>query len=518
MTGPLQSQPQKQTQAQSQEAAPTAAAATKLSKVSATNAPVTSPGVTAAAEDLVEKAPLSRPGPLVDRAKSASQCKWEQMFERLLVFKREHGDCLVPNRYPQEPALGSWVSTQRRQYKILTSNSTESTPMTAERARKLESVGFVWQTRDPRHVPWETRYKELCEYQKKHGDCLIPIGYKDNVQLSNWVSTQRQEYKLMRDGRPSRLTDDRIRLLEKVGFVWEAQRGGPRKRKRPLSANPLQQAMNKTSSFLFPRPDMSLSLHQASGAATNGLVVNTDQDSVNASAAGPQIKSGTVARVIGEDSSHSRCFEAAGELTVPASSAGKLPWAPTPLSFSSDSVNAAARVVTDEATRPWESYGNTSENHSSQHKRIKVGSESCYDELQQSQAAKFSSGTQPKVVPFLAPPSHQSANSAQLQEQTSVAAGDDDIFADADEDDLIHPAVIDVYSGFVQANQGESTNTQQRYQQDTTTPHAAAYSSVCSSASTHCNSEAEMLCNSHVADAALALLSWGKRENNPVMN
>jgi hypothetical protein len=59
---------------------------------------------------------------------------------------------------------------------------------------------------------------------------------QENVQLSNWVSTQRQEYKLLRKGRSSRLTKDRIKLLDNIGFVWEAQRGGPRRRKSSNSA------------------------------------------------------------------------------------------------------------------------------------------------------------------------------------------------------------------------------------------------------------------------------------------
>jgi hypothetical protein len=37
-----------------------------------------------------------------------ADAKWEDMFARLVVFKQEHGDCLVPNRYPEDPQLGSW--------------------------------------------------------------------------------------------------------------------------------------------------------------------------------------------------------------------------------------------------------------------------------------------------------------------------------------------------------------------------------------------------------------------------
>ena len=33
--------------------------------------------------------------------------------------------------------------------------------MTPERASRLMSIGFEWATKDPRHVPWDTRYEEL---------------------------------------------------------------------------------------------------------------------------------------------------------------------------------------------------------------------------------------------------------------------------------------------------------------------------------------------------------------------
>ena len=63
--------------------------------------------------------------------------------------------------------------------------------------------------------------------------------------------TQRQEYKLMQKGRTTRLTQDRIDLLNKVNFVWEAQRGGPRRHRRatvsvPPKANPVQKSAKES--------------------------------------------------------------------------------------------------------------------------------------------------------------------------------------------------------------------------------------------------------------------------------
>jgi len=45
---------------------------------------------------------------------------------------------------------------------------------------------------------------------------------------------QRQDYKVFKQGRPSRLTQEKIDTLNGIQFVWEAQRGGKRRKLRPL--------------------------------------------------------------------------------------------------------------------------------------------------------------------------------------------------------------------------------------------------------------------------------------------
>jgi hypothetical protein len=39
---------------------------------------------------------------------SSVDTRWERMFTRLLAFKEKYGDCVVPNRYPDDTQLGSW--------------------------------------------------------------------------------------------------------------------------------------------------------------------------------------------------------------------------------------------------------------------------------------------------------------------------------------------------------------------------------------------------------------------------
>jgi len=207
-----------------------------------------------------------------DGSTNIQQTKWQAMYEQLIEFREKYGHCLVPNRYRENQALGAWVSTQRRQYKILVSGSCASTPMTPERASMLEAIGFVWATTDPRHVPWELRFRELCVFKKKYGTCLVPMGYKKNVKLANWVSTQRQEFKLLREGKTSRLTTERVKLLDSIGFIWEAHRGGLRiKKLKPpdLIENPVEISDPRTN---FPENRLEI-LGQFQSSAI-GSVIN----------------------------------------------------------------------------------------------------------------------------------------------------------------------------------------------------------------------------------------------------
>lgn len=108
------------------------------------------------------------------------------MFPPFLHGQRKHGHCLVPNRYKEDPSLGSWVATQRRTYKILTSGGSASSGMNIDRAKRLMELGFEWETSDPRHVPWEERYEELKAFVAANGHAEVPMRWEENVQLSNW--------------------------------------------------------------------------------------------------------------------------------------------------------------------------------------------------------------------------------------------------------------------------------------------------------------------------------------------
>lgn len=142
--------------------------------------------------------------------------RWQKKYNELKNFKKEHGNCLVPNRYSQNKSLGFWVSTQRYQRKLMKNKAPSL--MTPEREAKLDSLGFAWFTNDPNHTPWENNFFQLVQYIKKHGHDNLRAK---KSKLGVWCSTQRFEYKRFMDGKYSKMTAERIKKLESIGFKWK---------------------------------------------------------------------------------------------------------------------------------------------------------------------------------------------------------------------------------------------------------------------------------------------------------
>ena len=76
------------------------------------------------------------------------------------------GDCNVPQKYPDHPALGVWVNKQRMEYKLYQEG--KKTSMTLERVQKLEAAGFQWAKRKGAEA-WEAKFEELVQYREEHG-------------------------------------------------------------------------------------------------------------------------------------------------------------------------------------------------------------------------------------------------------------------------------------------------------------------------------------------------------------
>jgi superfamily II DNA or RNA helicase len=129
--------------------------------------------------------------------------QWEEGFQNLQAFVKEHGHCSVPLRYKSADGygLGEWVSTQRRQERI-----------PEERKQRLDALGFVW---DALEDQWQTGFEHLEAFAKEHGHFNVPKKHTtaDGYRLGLWVVVQRTQESI--------ITAERKARLDALGFIWE---------------------------------------------------------------------------------------------------------------------------------------------------------------------------------------------------------------------------------------------------------------------------------------------------------
>jgi len=64
---------------------------------------------------------------------------WNERFEQLKRYKKDHGNCNVPTKYEANPQLARWVHNQRQVYK-----GQGKGKITEEQIKLLEEIGFKW--------------------------------------------------------------------------------------------------------------------------------------------------------------------------------------------------------------------------------------------------------------------------------------------------------------------------------------------------------------------------------------
>ena len=134
--------------------------------------------------------------------------KFEKGFQETLLHKGNTGNSNVPQHYqtPEGYLLGSWQTTQRGNY-----NKGKLSP---ERIRRLEEIGFEWERLEEK---FEKGFQETLLYKKRTGNPNVLKSYRtaEGFRLGEWQRFLRQRY------RKGKLSPERIRQLEEIGFTWE---------------------------------------------------------------------------------------------------------------------------------------------------------------------------------------------------------------------------------------------------------------------------------------------------------
>ena len=128
--------------------------------------------------------------------------QWEEAFKELEKFQMNSGHCRVPYKLVVEgKGLGTWVILQRQ----------KRDELSKDQIKRLDFLGFSWNVRTEQ---WDEAFEALQKFKNREGHCRVPRGHKEaDVTLASWVTTQRRI--------KNKLTLDRIKRLESVGFCWD---------------------------------------------------------------------------------------------------------------------------------------------------------------------------------------------------------------------------------------------------------------------------------------------------------
>ena len=60
------------------------------------------------------------------------------------------------------------------------------------------------------------KFQALVDFKEKHGHVQIP---RNHPVFGNWPVYQKAQYKLFKDGKKSKLTEDKVEKLIRIGFL-----------------------------------------------------------------------------------------------------------------------------------------------------------------------------------------------------------------------------------------------------------------------------------------------------------
>jgi superfamily II DNA or RNA helicase len=133
---------------------------------------------------------------------------WDHRFAELCAFKEKFKHTRVPVKWPENPLLGRWVSSQRRKH------------TTGELRKKYEdrlnAIGFEW--RAPNNIqntiPLAKRIESLLAHKTEHGHLTVSQRNKKYLGLASWMTEQRAKLK------NKTLPEEIKRQLDAIGFPW----------------------------------------------------------------------------------------------------------------------------------------------------------------------------------------------------------------------------------------------------------------------------------------------------------
>jgi len=144
------------------------------------------------------------------------QDNWKAMYLKLKDYYEKNGHSNVAEK--EDIKLAKWVTRMRTCYgnAQLDKPNPLLTVIKPYQYDLLNRIEFCW---NPREQQFNQNVAHLIEYKKEYGNTNVPLKHKD-IHLANFVQKWRREYRLFQEGKPSNMSEDRLKVLKEAGFTW----------------------------------------------------------------------------------------------------------------------------------------------------------------------------------------------------------------------------------------------------------------------------------------------------------
>ncbi len=151
------------------------------------------------------------------------EAKWERGLAEARMYKDQYMDLRVHAKYvsPSGYKLGGWIADQRK--------ARARGTLPERRVDRLDAIGMAWAVPDD---TWRVAYRELCVYREAYGNLDLPQDFisSSGINLYKWAGTQRSVRAT------GKLSEERQRLLDRIGFPWDLERDRWMRRYQEVSA------------------------------------------------------------------------------------------------------------------------------------------------------------------------------------------------------------------------------------------------------------------------------------------
>lgn len=147
----------------------------------------------------------------INKKRTRKKKTWEERYEALVAFKQKYGHCRVPQHFPEDRSLASFVDDIR-------CGRAKTSPQQKER---LDQLGFDFEKKDVKN---ERKWREMFERLKAY---RLEYTAHDGSCRSIYLPTSIKEYKKYdpkhhqrSHQRIGKLLPHREMALNSIGFAW----------------------------------------------------------------------------------------------------------------------------------------------------------------------------------------------------------------------------------------------------------------------------------------------------------